>query len=368
MVDMLSVEPPDLVLRSLAEALDVADIGIVLLNRDLGVRFVNRRMADWFGYTPAFLASGPDFRELLIAGATNSALTVPVERLAAYIAEREAIVRAGGMPPTQIELADGRRVLFGCTDCSDGGRILTYADISHELMREAQGAVEQMRAELRFNSEILENQGAYLVSLAEAADEYARKVEMARLALESEVAERRHLEAELRRQASTDGLTGILNHSAFIAAGQAEMERGRTDGQALSVLMFDVDHFKRINDRYGHAGGDLALQHLVGLLRSGLRDSDLIGRLGGEEFAIVLRAVSPPMAGDIAERLRGRVETSRLAFGDRVIVMTVSVGVAVRGPADRTIEPIIARADEALYRAKAGGRNRVEADPPALAD
>jgi diguanylate cyclase (GGDEF)-like protein len=361
MLDFMIAKPAGLTLRSLADALNVVDIGIVLLDRDLRARFVNRRMAEWFGYTRAFLATRPRYRELLTEA--DVALAVPAEQLAGFIAQREETVRAGAMPPTQITLADGRRVLFSCTRCSDGGRILTYADISEELVREAQCAVQQMSVELRFNTEILEGQGAYLASLAEAADENARQVELARLALENEVAERRHLEAELRRQASTDGLTGILNRSAFIAAGQAEMERSHPDGQASSVLMFDVDHFKRINDCYGHAGGDLALQHLVGLLRTGLRDSDLIGRLGGEEFAIVLPAVPASVAVDVAERLRARVETSRLCFGERVIAMTVSVGVAVRGPADRMIEPIIARADDALYRAKAGGRNRVETEP-----
>jgi diguanylate cyclase (GGDEF)-like protein len=363
MFDLLTAEPTETMLHTLADALDHVDIGIVLLNRDMRVRFINRRMTELFDYPAALLASGPHYRELLAFVAANAGLTVPPEQLADFIAQREAAVRAGSTAPMRIELVDGRRVLFGCKACSDGGRILTYADISHELKCEAQAAIEHANAELRFSTEVLEDQGAYLATLAEAADENARQVELARLQLETEIAERRHLEAELRRQASTDGLTGILNRSAFMSAGQHAMERVRSGELSLSVLMFDVDHFKTINDRYGHAGGDAALQDLVGLLRSGLREGDSIGRLGGEEFAIVLPATSPGVAGEVAERLRGRVEAHRLVFGDRVIEMTVSAGVATRRPTERMIEPVIARADAALYRAKRAGRNRVEMDP-----
>ena len=148
-----------------------------------------------------------------------------------------------------------------------------------------------MNIEQRFNAETLETQAAYLASLAETADESARRAEEANRQLEHEIAERRQLEAQLRRMATTDGLTGTLNRARFLVLGQQELERSQQTGRGLAVLMLDIDHFKLINDRYGHQVGDEALKHFVAQLRAGVRGIDLLGRLGGEEFAIVLPAI-----------------------------------------------------------------------------
>jgi diguanylate cyclase (GGDEF)-like protein len=367
MCHFLIAEPDETRLKTLSDALNCVDTGIILLNRDMRVRFTNNRVQELFDLPPAILATGPHYRELVAFAAVNGRFAVPADQLEDYIAQRVDAVQAGSVPPTRIDLTNDMRVLFSCKTCSDGGRVLTYADISQELYREARDATERISAELRFRTEVLEDQGAYLASLAEAADDSIRKAEMARLELENEIAERRRLEMDLRRLASTDGLTGILNRSAFLAAGQREMEWVRPIGQVVVLLMVDVDHFKAINDRYGHAGGDLGLQHLVATLRSGLRESDLLGRLGGEEFAIVLHTGSPEIAEGIAERLRSRVEAERLTFNDRVIQMTISVGFAVRQPADHSIDQLIARADAALYEAKHSGRNRVIKDRTSVA-
>jgi diguanylate cyclase (GGDEF)-like protein len=367
MPHFLIAEPAETMLETLADALHLVDIGIILLNRDMRARFINRRQSELFELSPALLASGPHYRELLAFAAAKSWFAVPPDRLADFLDQREKAVLAGSIAPARLDLADGRQLLFSCLACPDGGRILTYADISGELKREAQDAKDHIRAELRFSTETLEDQGAYLATLAEAADESAKQVEVARLALEKEITERRHLETELRRLATTDGLTGALNRSAFLAAGQQQMERARQIDHNVVGLMIDVDHFKAINDRYGHAGGDLALRYLVTTLRSGIRDGDFLGRLGGEEFGIVLAAASPDVAAEVAERLRSRVEAGRLAFGERVIEMTISIGLATRLDTDRSIEQVTARADAALYRAKEGGRNRVVSDFPVVA-
>lgn len=359
----LIAEPDQTMLQALADALNCVDVGIVLLDPDMRVRFVNDRLIELFDLPWAVLSTEPSFRDLAVFVGVNGRLTVPPDLLDDFIAQRVNAVQAGSIPPTRIDLANKMRVLFSCKICPDGGRVLTYAEISQELNREAQDAMQNISAELRFRTELLEDQGAYLASLAEAADESARKVEIARLELEHEIVERRRLETDLRRLATTDGLTGILNRSAFLAAGQREMEWVRPVDHVVVLLMVDVDHFKAINDQFGHAGGDLALQHLVETLRSGLRESDLLGRLGGEEFAIVLHASSSEIAENVAERLRSRVEAERLAFDDRVIEMTISVGLAVRQATDHSIEQLIARADAALYHAKHSGRNRVMKDP-----
>jgi diguanylate cyclase (GGDEF)-like protein len=367
MPHFLVVEPAETMLTTLADALNLMDVGIILLNRDMRARFINRRQIELMDLPPELLATGPHYRALLAFAAAKSWYAVPPDGMPDFLDQRDKAVLAGSIPATRIDLADGRQLLFSCRTSSDGGRILTYADISRELRREAEDATDHIRAELRFNLETLEDQGAYLATLAEAADESTRRVEAARLDLEREIGERRHLETELRRLATTDGLTGALNRSAFLAEGQRALELARRFDHNLVVLMFDVDHFKAINDRYGHAGGDLALQHLVATLRSGIRDCDLLGRLGGEEFCVVLPAAWPTGADDLAERLRSRVEASRLPFGEREIAMTISIGLAMRQDTDRSIDQIVARADVALYQAKADGRNRVARHASAVA-
>jgi diguanylate cyclase (GGDEF)-like protein len=355
-------EPAEAILRTLGDVLDMVDFGIVLLNQDLRVRFINRRAEAMWNAPPTLLASALTFRELLDAAAADSWYGMEEADLTAYLDTREADVRAGSVPPVVIDLADGRHILFRCVASADGGRILTYADITPELRREAADAVARVNAELRFNSEIMEDQAAHLATLAEAAEESAHKAEHARVLLEREIAERRQLEIRLRRLATTDGLTGALNRAELLAAAQREIDANWVEGRKLVALMIDVDHFKAINDRFGHAGGDRALEQLVVLLRAGIRQVDLLGRLGGEEFAIVLPDTPPGAAEGVAERLRAHVAETPIGFNEKLIPMTISIGLAAQLETDRSIEQIIVRADDALYRAKRGGRNQVATD------
>ncbi len=353
-------ETVEAVLSSLGPALDLVNVGIVLLSSDLDVRFANRRYIELFELPSALLASQPKFRNLLDHVGASRGFAVADEILAQYLDQRDAAVRDGSIPPTEIALRNGLRLLFCCTPCAAEGRILTYTDIAQELQREAGDAVERIRADLRFQNETLEDQGAYLASLAEAADEAARNIESARLDLERKIAEHGQLEEELRRLAATDGLTGALNRAGFFKTAQQMYE----ERQHLAVLMIDVDHFKIINDQYGHAVGDSALRHLTDVLRRETREIDLLGRVGGEEFVVLLPSSSLAKAASIAERIRGRVAASALEWGERSIEMTVSIGVATQQSNDQTIDDIMARADAALYRAKASGRNRVEHEQP----
>jgi diguanylate cyclase (GGDEF)-like protein len=355
----LTSESAEAYLSTLGDALDLVDFGLVVLDRELRASLINRRCEEIFNIAPELLATAPTFQELLAHAAADGRYGIPAADLPDYLDSRVAEVRAGPIPAILIGLADGRQILFRCFACADGGRVLTYVDISGELRREASDAIARISAELRFNSEILEDQGAHLAELAEAADESARKADAARTLLEFEVAERRQLEIKLRHLATTDGLTGALNRAEFLASAQREIEAAPESGGDLVVLMLDVDHFKAINDRFGHAGGDRALQHLVTTLRTGIRQVDLLGRLGGEEFAVVLPDTPLESAERVAERLRSRVAEAQIVFGSRLIPMTISIGLAIRHETDRSIEPIIARADEALYAAKANGRNQV---------
>lgn len=354
--------PPEALFNSLAEAVDEMDIGIILLDRYMRVRFLNRRLCGMFDLPPAFLDTRPTFRDVLEHSAARSWYAIPAPDVAAYLDQREAAVRAGTIAQTHIDLRDGRRLLFGCSVCSDGGRALTYADVSAEPRPEALDALEQINAELRFNNETMEDHAAGLASLAEATDESARRLAEVNQALEREVVERGRLEARLREVAITDGLTGALNRVGFLARGQTELERALTAGEGLTMLMLDVDHFKSVNDRFGHAGGDAALRHLIAVVSKQLRRSDLMGRLGGEEFAVLLPAIAPADSERLARRLVMQVAKSPAAHGDRSINMTVSIGLALARPTDHSIEQVIARADDALYRAKAEGRNRMVKD------
>lgn len=184
-----------------------------------------------------------------------------------------------------------------------------------------------------------------------------------------DVSERKRVESELRRMATTDPLTGLNNRRRFLELAEVEMARLRRYGRPVLVLMLDIDRFKAINDSHGHATGDRALVRLAEVCRSELRDTDHIGRLGGEEFAIILPETPLASACEVAERLRHRLALADVPLNDLpldpadlgqgCIRMTVSIGVAMSGEDDACIERALGRADRALYEAKAAGRNRV---------
>jgi diguanylate cyclase (GGDEF)-like protein/PAS domain S-box-containing protein len=176
----------------------------------------------------------------------------------------------------------------------------------------------------------------------------------------NDISERKALELELTRQASTDPLTGIFNRRYFMAQAEQEMRRSRRFTRALSVMMLDIDHFKPINDRHGHAVGDAVLQGVVRRAMESLRQSDQIARLGGEEFAVILPETNLAAATDVAGRLRLHMAERPVIAERAAIPCTVSIGVAELSAGDGSIDDLLRRADEALYRAKQNGRDRVE--------
>ncbi|MDE1900661.1 MAG: diguanylate cyclase [Alphaproteobacteria bacterium] len=176
----------------------------------------------------------------------------------------------------------------------------------------------------------------------------------------NDVSHRKEMEAELFRQASTDALTGISNRRYFQNQAEQELRRARRFARDMTVMMIDIDHFKPVNDTYGHAAGDAVIQGVVKRAEESLRQSDSIGRLGGEEFAVLLPETGIDAAYDVAERLRKHIENRPLIAEHNVIPCTVSIGIAQLSARDGTIEDLIRRADTALYAAKNNGRNRVE--------
>ncbi|XZG69710.1 diguanylate cyclase [Chitinibacteraceae bacterium HSL-7] len=179
------------------------------------------------------------------------------------------------------------------------------------------------------------------------------------LTVASVLAVRNALQRQLEHLAMHDQLTGLLNRRAFSMQAAALM---KSDATQLSVLMLDIDHFKQINDNYGHAAGDAVLQRFAALVRQTMPSQALAGRLGGEEFALVLPGIDAQAALEVAERVRQTFAESQLTLDDgRVVGTTVSIGVATELTIRARLEPMVARADHALYRAKHAGRNRCEA-------
>ena len=165
---------------------------------------------------------------------------------------------------------------------------------------------------------------------------------------------------ELRRRAMLDPLTNAWNRDSILEVLDRELARAARDGSPLSIIMADVDHFKDVNDSFGHPTGDRVLSGVVADLRAAVRPYDAVGRFGGEEFLTVLPRCDARVALTIAERMRGRVEAERFETPSGLVHATLSLGVATRVPAPETDAPaLIEAADRALYRAKAEGRNRI---------
>ncbi|OMG56187.1 hypothetical protein BJN45_00705 [Azonexus hydrophilus] len=173
-------------------------------------------------------------------------------------------------------------------------------------------------------------------------------------------AESKRLEAELVAMATTDFLTGLFNRRYFMKQMDSELARlKRVDITRAAVLMLDLDHFKRVNDRLGHAAGDAVLKHAAGTLQGELRKIDTAGRLGGEEFAILLLDADLITAEIFAERLRAKIANSPIEYDGHTVNITVSIGITVLQVDDANSETALSRADDALYAAKRDGRNRI---------
>jgi diguanylate cyclase (GGDEF)-like protein len=165
----------------------------------------------------------------------------------------------------------------------------------------------------------------------------------------------------LRIQATRDGLTGLFNRRAFLERLAEELARAKRNGSELSVLLLDVDHFKRVNDRLGHQAGDDVLRALGARLSAVLRKYDTLARYGGEELIAALPGCGPAAALVVAERMRSAVASAPIETGAGPVELTVSIGSATCAAGEPDADALIARADAALYRAKNAGRNRVEA-------
>ena len=181
-----------------------------------------------------------------------------------------------------------------------------------------------------------------------------------------DITDKREASERRRREAFGDYLTGLANRRAFFEAAEQELSRSNTVPRPTAVIAIDADHFKTINDRHGHPGGDAVLQHLAGILAETFREVDVVARIGGEEFAVLLPSTDLPRAAVVAERLRSVVASQVVQFDGQRIRYTVSAGVASLDDGSGGIDLLLKRADQALYAAKRAGRNRIERWRPEL--
>lgn len=284
-------------------ALDEVRYGVVLLDRSLRALFINRAFYEMWALPPPRSGATYTFRDLMEHGQQTAAYQVSPEEMRRYVEQRIVLVEAGTQPPMQLPLADGRTLSFECIALPDGGRMLTYTDVTDHV----------------------------------------------------------HAMEQLRELATVDDLTKLLNRRQFLASLEAEYRRSVRSNANLSVLMIDADNFKQINDRHGHAAGDTVLRALAERCCSVLRKSDVVGRVGGEEFAATLAETDLQAGYETAERLRRVVAKHPVELGGAPIPVTVSLGVAAREGKILDPQELLKLADRALYEAKATGRNKVVA-------
>ena len=261
--------------------------------------------------------------------------------------------------------------MFGYLKGSFVGKPLS-ALVPREFREKHRGLVESFRDSSQ-RARFMEDRGTQIygvrangtvfpvsVSILKSSDDHSTAL----VAIIRDKTKQRAMEVELEILANTDPLTGILNRRAFLSRAEEERARAQRYGRPMSLAMIDIDHFKAVNDSYGHAAGDQALRHVAGIISSALRQSDLFGRLGGEEFALLLPETDEPATVVMAQRLRRGVARSEIEIGaphSKPVRVSVSIGVAGLHGQEETLDELLQKADQALYCAKRTGRNKVSA-------
>ena len=223
--------------------------------------------------------------------------------------------------------------------------------LSSREQRQLMRAGDRQQEQLRLVSRELQEKSLLL-------EEQTRHLRILNTELAHEVEARKTLEVELRILATTDPLTGVYNRRRFLELGEYERQRESRNQWGFCILALDIDHFKQVNDRFGHGAGDLTLVRFVQACSACLRAMDTIGRTGGEEFAVLLPETTLAEALLVGERMRMFVADCTMNFGQDTFKVTMSVG-AAQFQAGEALEALLARVDSQLYAAKGAGRNRV---------
>ena len=285
-------------LRVLRDALENVQDGVLLLNSDLHATFMNQKVRNFWKISYQEAATQPSYKSLITRATRAFEPNLSAKQLTGFAAKRLAEVRAGDHV-RELQTPDSRRLRAHCTNMVGGGRMITYYDVT-DLIRNAE---------------------------------------------------------QLERLATTDPLTGLANRRHFLTALDAEWSRFQRYYRSLSMLMVDIDHFKSVNDRYGHAVGDEAIKAVTEACLQGKRKSDIVGRVGGEEFAVLLPETNLTRARIVAERIRKHIAARMLKSNEAQFKLTASIGIAEASVSMSGAGSLMVSADEALYRAKAHGRN-----------
>jgi len=249
------------------------------------------------------------------------------------------------------------------------------ANLKHMTWQTKMVAEGDFSQRIEFMGEFSQSFNSMVMQLDHTLKELASKkteLSIANEDLLKEIAIRKETEANLRKSeevlrhlAITDSLTGLYNRRHFYDCGEIEISRVVRYSRPISVMMFDIDFFKRVNDVYGHIAGDMVLQVIANITREMIRGADIPARYGGEEFIVLLPETPAPGAAAVAERLRRKIEITPVQAENRQITVTVSFGVSDylgrtnKKPHERVLSEFIDSADQALYASKNSGRNRV---------
>jgi diguanylate cyclase (GGDEF)-like protein len=298
-------------LERLHSALNHVHDGVLLLDKNLVVIFMNQMARVLWKQSDEQIDAHPSYEELLRSGCTSGPWALVDDDPDTFIAQRVARIRAGDATPLDARTADGKIIRARCTALAGDGRMITYTDVT-DLVQDAE---------------------------------------------------------ELERLATIDGMTGLYNRRHFLNLAEGEWSCFQRYHRPLTMLMVDIDHFKSVNDRFGHNAGDDALTFVAKACQECTRATDIIGRMGGEEFAMLLPETDMDQAGVVAERLRKNVSERPVTIDNASLGITVSVGVATATLSMSGIKTLIKLADEGLYQAKFDGRNRVaRVEPKPIAE
>ncbi len=286
----------------LRAALNEVEQGVILLDENLNARFMNRAVRKLWHVLDEQADTNPPYHRLVNAARITGAYGVSDDNLEEYIAKRIDHIRAGDSLPFDLHHGDGRTIRSHCTVLPNGGRLLTYSDIT-DLVRQAE---------------------------------------------------------ELKKLATIDGLTELYNRRHFHVLAGAEWSRFQRYHRPLSLVAIDIDHFKSINDRFGHDMGDRVLAWIGEVCKQCGRATDVFGRVGGDEFVALLPETDLGQAGVVADRLRSSLQQNPLISGANEVDITISIGIATATLSMAGYHVLLKQADQALYQAKESGRNRTQ--------
>jgi diguanylate cyclase (GGDEF)-like protein/PAS domain S-box-containing protein len=277
---------------------------------------------------------------------------------------------APGLPAFYNQAIHGIEIGEGIGSCGTaaalGERVVVEDILTHEYWKPYKQLAQEAGLRACWSEPILDSDGKVVGTFAiyHAEPRGPKPEDIERIAFAANLAaiaiETRYAHEELERRAYTDYLTGLANRRHFLEQAESELVRTLRYGRELSILMLDVDRFKQVNDTYGHKVGDIVLQRLSTVCRATLRNIDVAGRMGGEEFAVLLPETGNEQAMDAAERLRAAIAAAQVTLASGLpLRFTASIGVATLGEKDANVDMLLNQADQALYRAKSEGRNRV---------